>query len=135
MHQTKQIVVESVIGAHYFQSPVPWACISIVTEEDTWPRINEANRVGLLQLAFADIAVVEGKEERAFSRVERWRGGLGFGIVPYRGFPVCASIAACRAPFPPPAHRTGRAVFPHPALGQGITRSPAEVCAVAPGAQ
>ena len=28
MDQTKQIVVESVIGAHYFQSTVPWACIS-----------------------------------------------------------------------------------------------------------
>ena len=35
-----------------------------------------------------------------------------------RGFPVCVSIVACRAPFPPPAHRTGRADFPHPALGQ-----------------
>ena len=51
-----------------------------------------------------------------FSRVERWRGGVGFGIVPCRGFPVCASIAACHAPFPPPAHRTGRADFPHRAL-------------------
>ncbi len=66
MDQTKQIVVQSVIGAHYFRSTVPWACISIVTEEDTWPKISEANRVGLLQLAFADIAVVEGEEERAF---------------------------------------------------------------------
>ena len=50
------------------------------------------------------------------SRVERWRGGVGFGIVPCRGFPVCASIAACHAPFPPPAHRTRRANFPHRAL-------------------
>ena len=52
-------------------------------------------------------------------RVERWRGGLGFGIIPCRGFPVCVSLSTCRAPFPPPAHRTGRADFPHPALGQG----------------
>jgi len=66
MDQTKQIVVQSVIGAHYFQSPVPWACISIVTEENTWPKISEANRVGLLQLAFADIAVAEEEEERVF---------------------------------------------------------------------
>src|SRR5262249_23770082 len=36
---------------------------------------------------------------RALSRVGRWRGAWG--------------------PVPPPAHRTGRAVFPHPALGQG----------------
>ena len=41
MDKTKQIVVESVIRAHYFQSPVPWACISIVTEENTWPRISQ----------------------------------------------------------------------------------------------
>lgn len=66
MDKTKQIVVQSVIGAHYFRSPVPWACISIVTEQNTWPRISEANRLGLLQLAFADIAAVEGEEERAF---------------------------------------------------------------------
>ena len=27
------------------------------------------------------------------------------------------------APFPPPAHQTGRVDFPHPAFGQGLTRS------------
>ena len=52
-------------------------------------------------------------------RVERWRGGVGFGIFCFGVSPVCVSIAACRAPFPPSAHRTGRADFPHPALGQG----------------
>ena len=30
------------------------------------------------------------------------------------------------APFPLPAHRTGRADFPHPALGQELTPSPTE---------
>ncbi len=29
--------------------------------------------------------------------------------------------AVAEAPFPPPAHRTGRADFPHPALGQGFS--------------
>jgi predicted protein tyrosine phosphatase len=67
MDTTKQIVVRSVIGAHYFTSDVPWACISIVTEKGTWPEISEANRVGLLQLAFADIAAAEGDEERTFN--------------------------------------------------------------------
>ena len=43
-------------------------------------------------------------------RVEVWRGGGTFA-----------------APFPHPAHRTGRADFPHPALGSGITCSPTEV--------
>ena len=32
------------------------------------------------------------------------------------------------APFPPPAHQTGRADFPHPAFGQGFMRSPTERC-------
>jgi hypothetical protein len=62
-----------------------------------------------------DSAIAESEN----GRVERWRGGLGFGIIPCRGFPVCVSLSTCRAPFPPPAHRTGRADFPHPALGQG----------------
>jgi transposase len=53
-------------------------------------------------------------------RVERWRGGLGCGLLPYQGFPVRGAISACHAPFPPPAHRTGRAVFPHPALLQNF---------------
>jgi predicted protein tyrosine phosphatase len=68
MDTAKQIVVRSVVGAHYFTSQVPWACVSIVTEQDTWPEISEANRVGLLQLAFADIAAAEGDEERAFNQ-------------------------------------------------------------------
>ncbi|MFC1596710.1 hypothetical protein ACFL5Q_02075 [Planctomycetota bacterium] len=51
----KQIVVESFVGATYFKCEVPWACISIATEEDKWPVISGANRVEWLQLAFADI--------------------------------------------------------------------------------
>jgi transposase len=35
-------------------------------------------------------------------RVEGWRGGLGFGLLPCQGFPVRGAIAACRAPFPHP---------------------------------
>jgi predicted protein tyrosine phosphatase len=67
MDAAKRIVVQSVVGAHYFTCEVPWACISIVTEKDTWPEISEVNRVGLLQLAFADIADAEGDEGRAFN--------------------------------------------------------------------
>jgi hypothetical protein len=36
------------------------------------------------------------------------------------------SDAVADAPFPLPAHRTGRAVFPHPALGQVLMPSPTE---------
>ena len=50
----KDIVVQSFGGARDFKSDVPWACISIVSEEGTWPVISAANRVALLQLAFAD---------------------------------------------------------------------------------
>ena len=68
-------------------------------------------------------------------RVEMWRGGLGFGLLPFQGFPVGGAISVCHAPFPHPAHRTGRADLPHPALGQSITLSHAEGCLVSPGAQ
>ena len=67
MNTAKRIVVQSVIGAHYFTCEMPWACISIVTEEDSWPKISEANRVGLLQLAFADIDAAEGDDKGAFN--------------------------------------------------------------------
>jgi predicted protein tyrosine phosphatase len=50
----KQIVVQSFGGARNFKSNVPWACISIVSEEGEWPEISAANQVDLLQLAFAD---------------------------------------------------------------------------------
>ena len=53
----KEIVVESFVGATYFKSAVPWACISIASGEDEWPTINEVNRIGWLQLAFADTRV------------------------------------------------------------------------------
>ena len=37
-----------------------------------------------------------------------------------------ASLAEPISPFPHPAHRTGRALLTHPALGQDITPSPTE---------
>jgi hypothetical protein len=56
-------------------------------------------------------------------RVEVWRGGLGFGLLPCQGFPVRGAISVCHAPFPHPALRTGRAAFPHPALLQNLRTS------------
>jgi predicted protein tyrosine phosphatase len=55
----KQILVKSAIEAQYFTSPVPWACISITSTSIAWPRISDADRIGLLQLAFADIRYPE----------------------------------------------------------------------------
>src|SRR5512143_1934931 len=62
MENAKQIVVQSVVGATYFTCPSPWACISIVTEAGTWPKLSDEHRVGLLQLAFADIGNSSGNE-------------------------------------------------------------------------
>ncbi len=52
-----------------------------------------------------------------------WRGGSRFGLsvaVPFVW--RCPSNLAV-APFPHPAHRTGPAALPHPALGQDLTPS------------
>jgi hypothetical protein len=57
-------------------------------------------------------------------RVEMWRGGC-------KNISVSASFVwrclsgATMTPFPHPAHRTGHEDFPHPALGQDFTPSPA----------
>jgi hypothetical protein len=57
-------------------------------------------------------------------RVEMWRGGRrceGSVAAPFVW--RCPSTRSI-APFPHPAHRTGRAALPHPALGQDLTPSP-----------
>src|SRR5262249_48915831 len=48
-------------------------------------------------------------------RVERWRGGLGEPCV-LPTLSVAGARVAPHTPSPPPAPRTGRADFPHPAL-------------------
>ena len=56
-------------------------------------------------------------------RVEVWRGDVRLSMsVPAPFVWRCLSGSAV-APFPHPAHRTGRADFPHPALGQDFTPS------------
>jgi hypothetical protein len=57
-------------------------------------------------------------------RVEMWRGGGRLGISVSAPFVWRCLTGAALAPFPHPAHRTGRADFPPPALGQGLTPSP-----------
>ena len=83
------------------------------------PEIETGTQLVLARPDDMTFTKLAGKFRQIPGRVERWRGGVGFGIILFRGFPVRVSLAACRAPFPPPAHRTGRADFPHPALGQG----------------
>ena len=57
-------------------------------------------------------------------RVEMWRGGGRLNISVAASFVWRCLSGSALAPFPHPAHRTGRADFPHPALGQDFTPSP-----------
>jgi len=57
-------------------------------------------------------------------RVEMWRGGVRFGLAVTAPFVWRCLSSRTLTPFPHPAHRTGQADFPHPALGQDITPSP-----------
>ena len=58
------------------------------------------------------------------SRVGMWRGSLRPGLSVSAPFVWRCLSSQAVAPFPHPAHRTGRADFPHPALGQDIMPSP-----------
>ncbi len=57
-------------------------------------------------------------------RVEVWRGGCRSNISVAAPFVWRCLTGSAMAPFPHPAHRTGHADFPHPALGQDFTPSP-----------
>ena len=54
-------------------------------------------------------------------RVEMWRGGCRLNISVAASFVWRCLSGSTMAPFPHPAHRTGQADFPHPALGQDFT--------------
>src|SRR5260370_11587761 len=57
-------------------------------------------------------------------RVEVWRGGCRSNISVAAPFVWRCLTGSPMAPFPHPAHRTGHAELPHPALGQDLTPSP-----------
>src|SRR6516162_9956564 len=63
----------------------------------------------------------------SLGRVEVWRGGSKPRRRNRAVLAVGAPLAA-PTPSPHPAHRTGRAHFAHPALGERFTRSPTESC-------
>ena len=60
----------------------------------------------------------------AIGRVEVWRGDFRSSISVAASFVWRCLSGSTMAPFPHPAHRTGHADFPHPALGQDVTPSP-----------
>ena len=61
------------------------------------------------------------RENDANGRVEMWRGFFRSDISVSAPFVWRCLSGSTVAPFPHPAHRTGRADFPHPALGQDLT--------------
>ena len=67
----------------------------------------------------------------AVGRVDMWRGSGRLGLsVAARFLWRCPRNLAV-IPSPHPAHRTGRADFPHPALGQDFTPTPTPRCVLA----
>src|SRR3954452_7359474 len=56
-------------------------------------------------------------------RVGMWRGGCRSNISVAASFVWRCLTGSAMAPFPHPAHRTGHADLPHPALGQDFTLS------------
>jgi hypothetical protein len=50
-----------------------------------------------------------------------WRGGFRLGLSVTGPFGRRCLTSLAMTSFPHPAHQTGRAVFPHPAFGQGCT--------------
>ena len=58
-----------------------------------------------------------------FGRVGMWRGGGRASLSVSAPFVWRCLNSRAITPFPHPAHRTGRADFPHPALGQDFTPS------------
>jgi hypothetical protein len=66
-------------------------------------------------------SVVTIRSTGNFGRVEMWRGFCRSDISVSVPFVWRCLSGPTVAPFPHPAHRTGRADFPHPALGQDLT--------------
>src|SRR5215813_3114971 len=61
------------------------------------------------------------RRSRHRGRVEMWRGGCRLNISVAASFVWRCLSGSAMTPFPHPAHRTGQADLPHPALGQDLT--------------
>ena len=68
--------------------------------------------------------VFQDRSISAVGRVEMWRGGSRLGLSVAAPFVWRCPSNLAVTPFPHPAHRTGRADLPHPALGQDFMPSP-----------
>ena len=70
-----------------------------------------------------DMAAIFAHRTAGVGRVEVWRGDVRPSMSVSAPFVWRCLSGSTVAPFPHPAHRTGRADFPHPALGQDLTLS------------
>jgi transposase len=87
------------------------------------PKHPMAEAVGYLLNQWTELKVFTTDGAIPIGRVEVWRGGLGGDISVGRLFRLPVPHESRRAPFPHPAHRTGRAALPHPALTQSLRSS------------
>src|SRR5450756_6943 len=78
------------------------------------PRLSDIGKSGHWSALGLNGSVANG-------RVEMWRGGCRSNISVAASFVWRCLTGATMTPFPHPAHRTGLADLPHPALGQDIT--------------
>ena len=85
-----------------------------------WFEILGGADVGLAPSRAVPLRGWGGKIEAA-GKVEMWRGGCRLNISVAASFDWRCLGGSTMAPFPHPAHRTGQADFPHPALGQDFT--------------
>src|SRR5205807_7773126 len=98
------------------------------------PAVHAAAQPSRLALRATRRARRRGARRVLTGRVEMWRGGgrtVSTVTAPF--------VWRCRnrrsvTPFPHPAHRTGQADFPHPALGRGVMFTPTGSCAAPPAA-
>ena len=70
---------------------------------------------------FEKTALPPAAQHVAMGRVEMWRGGCRLNISVAASFVWRCLSGSAMTPFPHPAHRTGHADLPHPALGQDLT--------------
>ena len=84
-------------------------------EERQW--LIDVTQIAAVAEPWRDTAVPVSND----GRVEMWRGGCRLNISVSAPFVWRCLSGSTLTPFPHPAHRTGHADFPHPALGQDFT--------------
>ena len=91
------------------------------TENALLKALARAHRCALSRSALGQFPDPAATSQEPADGVEMWRGGCRLHISVAASFDWRCLSGSTMAPFPHPAHRTGQADFPHPALGQDFT--------------